>query len=375
MNAAQIIVNKFGGQTALSKLIDKRQGAIGYWCKTGVIPAKWRPQLIGLAKENGFELTPASFDNLIEDDDESIYLVKRKATHEGKLLLGENSIELNCAVLQDGTRVISQTSIFKAFGRTQRGRGFRDIKAKQLNVPTFIDAQNIQPFVSEELSAKLKRIDFIDKNGKESNGYDALILPLLCKVYHDARADGALKKSQNILARTSEILLFSLSKIGIIALVDEATGYQYDRERDELQKILGLYIAEELLPWQKRFPDEFYKEIFRLRKWDFTVSGIKQRPGVIGTWTKNLIYKQLPKGVLQELYTKTPKSSSGKLSAKLHQSLTADVGNPHLEKQLVSVITLMNVSDSWAHFEKLFQRKFGQLTLDFETVEMIEPQK
>mgnify|MGYP003561277120 CR=1 FL=1 len=50
----------------------------------------------------------------------------------------------------------------------------------------------------------------------------------------------------------------AFARVGITALVDEATGYQYERENDELQKILKAYISEELLPWQKRFPDIFY---------------------------------------------------------------------------------------------------------------------
>lgn len=66
------------------------------------------------------------------------------------------------------------------------------------------------------------------------------------------------------------------ARVGITALVDEATGYQYDREKNELQKILKAYIAEDLLPWQKRFPDIYYKELFRLNGWDFTVNGIKK---------------------------------------------------------------------------------------------------
>lgn len=284
----------------------------------------------------------------------------QKSTHEGKVIIGE--LEVPCAVLSDGTRIISYSAVFKAFGRTKRGRG-KEIRVP--NMPAFLDANNLQPFVGEDLRGVLNKIDYIDKNGKEGQGFDANILPLLCKVYLDARATGALHKVQLPLARASEILLLGLSKIGIIALVDEATGYQYEREKDELQTILKAYIAAELLPWQKRFPDEFYKEIFRLNKWDYTVKGIKQRPGVIGTWTKKLIYQQLPKGVLQELYDKTPKTPTGKLAAKLHQSLTADIGNPHLEKQLVSVVTLMNISKDWKEFLRFFNKKFGQQEIDF----------
>jgi hypothetical protein len=144
-------------------------------------------------------------------------------------------------------------------------------------MPAFLNANNLQPFVGEALMGVLNKVTYLDKSGNTIDGFQANILPLLCKVYLDARQAGVLKGQQEPLARASEILLFGLSNIGITALIDEATGYQYEREKDELQKILSAYISAELLPWEKRFPDEFYKEIFRLNQWDFTVSGIKQR--------------------------------------------------------------------------------------------------
>jgi hypothetical protein len=299
-----------------------------------------------------------------------------KAIHEGTIEIGDK--KLGCAVLNDGTRIISRSAIFRAFGRTRRGRAKGEIRV--LNVPAFLDAKNLQPFVGEDLIGVLKQIDYIDKKGKEDSGYDALILPMLCKVYLDARATKSpetgrsiLTKSQEPLARASEILLLGLSNIGIIALVDEATGYQYERERDELQQILKAYISEELLKWTKTFPDVYYKEIFRLNGWDFTVQNIKKRPGVVGKWTNKIIYEQLPKGVLTELKKNTPKSPAGNYTARFFQSLTSDIGNPHLQNQLNSVITLMQVSDNWKHFiqqfNKLVDRRRGQLELKFEDLE------
>ena len=117
-------------------------------------------------------------------------------------------------------------------------------------MPSFIDANNLQPFVGDDLKGVLNQIDFIDKNGKEDSAYNALILPLLCKVYLDARADKVLKTQQQPLARASEILLIGLSNIGIISLIDEATGYQYERERFELQKILLVEMLI-ILPYNK----------------------------------------------------------------------------------------------------------------------------
>ncbi|MGZ7317544.1 P63C domain-containing protein, partial [Streptococcus pyogenes] len=108
----------------------------------------------------------------------------------------------------------------------------------------------------------------------------------------------------------------SLAKVGVTALVDEATGYQYERERFELQKIFKAYISEELLKWQKMFPDDFYMEIFRLNGWSYDVQSIKRRPGVVGKWTNELIYKRLPDGVLEELKRRTPKTKKGQYKAR-----------------------------------------------------------
>ena len=47
-------------------------------------------------------------------------------------------------------------------------------------------------------------------------------------------------------------------------IVDEATGYQYDRARDALSTILEEFIAKELAQWVKTFPDEFYKKMYDL---------------------------------------------------------------------------------------------------------------
>jgi hypothetical protein len=277
-----------------------------------------------------------------------------RATHQGKLEIGEK--EIPCAVLENGTRVISQGSVFQAFGRPQRG--ISKDGTRMLNMPAFLDAKNLLPYIDDELREKIVPIKYKNKNGRESIGYDAIILPMVCNVYLQARMDGVLTRKQPSVAIASEILVRSLSKIGIIALVDEATGYQYDRQRDELQKILKAYISEELLPWSKRFPDEFYKEMFRLNGWTYNPIGAK-RPGIIGKYTNKLIYEKLPDGVLDELKSKTPKNNSGKFTRKLHQSLTLDIGNTHLEKQLISVITLMNVSSNWRNFLALFAKKFG----------------
>ena len=287
---------------------------------------------------------------------------KFKATHEGVLTLG--NAEIDVAVLANGQRIITQAGVFKALDRPSRGN------ARVIGIPVFMDAKNLQPFIDEELREVINKVDYIDKNGKPQQGFDANILPLVSDLYLKAREAGVItSQSQKETAKKAEILVRSLAKVAITALIDEATGYQYEREKDELQKILKAYISEELLPWQKRFPDIYYKELFRLNGWNFTVRGIKKRPGVIGRWTNTLIYERLPKGVLDELKKITPKSDSGHYTARLHQNLTLDIGEPNLTAQLNKVITLFQLSDNmehmWRQFEKLKNREDGQLEIPF----------
>lgn len=283
-----------------------------------------------------------------------------QATHEGLLELGNATLDV--AVLNTGQRIITQTAVFKALGRPARGN------SRVIGIPTFMDAQNLQPLISSELRAVINKIEYVGLNGKVQLGFDANILPLVSDLYLKAREQGVIRtQAQLNTAQKAEILVRSLAKVGVTALVDEATGYQYDREKVELQKIFKAYINEELLKWQKMFPDDFYIEIFRLKGWDFDVQSIKKRPGVVGTWTNKLIYDRLPKGVLDELKKKTPKSENGKYTARFFQSLTPDIGHPELSAQIYKVLGIMRISKDWEDFMNNFRlmtsREDGQLEL------------
>lgn len=281
-----------------------------------------------------------------------------KATHEGVLSIGD--INIDVAVLENGQRVITQAGVFRALDRPVRGTTRID------QIPTFMDAKNLQEFVNQDLMSVINKVEFIAIDGKLNEGYDANILPLVADLYLQARAADSLLKSQFETALKAEVLVRSLAKVGITALVDEATGYQYEREKDELQLILKLYISEELLPWQQRFPHEFYKQIFRLNGWKYTIENLKLKPSVVGKWTNKYIYKQLPEGVLEELKRITPKDEAGKPKEHLHRRLTYDIGHPNLNNQIVSVVTIMKLSKTWKDFEKKFNNVYGQSSLDFE---------
>jgi hypothetical protein len=285
---------------------------------------------------------------------------KRIITHEGELDL--NGLKIPCYILDDGTRVLSGRGMQIALNMVD------DDDEKQTagtRLSRYLNQKTLNPFIFNGKDVDHFNPIICYKGDAKINGYEATILADICDAFLEARKHINLSARQQIIAQQCEILIRGFARVGIIALVDEATGYQYDRERDELQKILKAYISEEILNWQLTFTDAFYREIFRLKKWKFTAPDIKKRPGVVGRYTNQFIYEMMPKGVLQKLKSNTPKSESGNYIYRFHQSLTPNIGREHLRNQILVVTTLMSIARSWDEFLTLFQRKFGQLSLDF----------
>lgn len=282
-----------------------------------------------------------------------------KATHTGKLKIGD--LVLSCAVLEDETRVFSAKGMTKALGGKRGGAHWKRRKAsgEGAHLPVFISATNLEPFIPPELRKALTEpIIYLAKNRKRGNGVEATLLPDICDVWLKARDAGVLLSNQEHIAEKADILMRGLAHVGVIALVDEATGYQDIRDRDALHHILAAYISPELLPWTKRFPEEFYQELFRLMGWQYSPLSVK-RPKLVGKMTNELVYEQLPNGVLNQLRRVTPKDEKGRRKHRFHQRLTEDVGNPHLGKQLAAVTTLMRAAPNRAIFKRLFARAFS----------------
>jgi hypothetical protein len=274
-----------------------------------------------------------------------------RATHEGDLEI-PGIVPLRVANLEDGRRVMISRAFLEALGRPWKGTYQRTER------PNFIDAKNLDPFISSELVSVLTPVEFLNQRGQTVTGYLADLLPLVCDVYLRARDAGVLTKGQMSVADHSEMIVRGLAKVGIYSLIDDATGFTRIRARDELQAILKAYISPELLPWTRRFPDAFYEQLHRVRGWPYH-PGNNARNGYIGKLTRALIYDPLPKGVREELERKNPYLSERKGRKHLHhQLLTEDVGHPHLEKQITSVTTLLRISDNWDEFLKHFSKAF-----------------
>ena len=284
-----------------------------------------------------------------------------KATHTGELKIGNISIPV--AVLEDGTRVITQRGMFVALGMHKNPtKGQMAI----VDRPGFLSAHNLTPFISEELTRSWTPIKMRlpkGSGGYKGNiafGYRAEILPMVCNVYTDAKEADVLTRNQLHIAEAAKILHRGFAIVGIVALVDEATNYQEVRDRLALQAILDRFLKKEFAAWAKRFPDDFYQEMFRLRGWQWR--GIKvNRPSVVAHYTKDLVYQRLAPGILEELERRNPRTEKGYRKQKHHQWLTEDIGVPALAQHLYATIGFMRASTTWDQFYRMMQRAFPKL--------------
>lgn len=262
-------------------------------------------------------------------------------------------IEIECYVLEDGTRVLTQAGFLEALGRHRKARVRYDNHVER--VPAIIQGKGIASFITKEILEKTMPVIFRTPHGGRAYGYRAESLPLVCEIYLKAREANKLPRNQEHVAKQAEILVRGLAHVGIIALVDEATGYQEVRTRDALSRILEAFIAKELQAWVQTFPDDYYRELFRLRGLKYPTDTVK-RPQYFGTLTNDVVYRRLAPGVLKELKSVTLRSESGRPKHKLFQRLTANIGYPKLREHLGSTVAIMKLSKNWDDFyEKLNQ--------------------
>lgn len=272
-----------------------------------------------------------------------------KATHgspDRPLKIG--NLEIPCYVLEGGMRVLSGRGMQSALGLGQ-GHGTL-LKA-------FLGKESLKPYINDNLAMVLsKPVKFIrpGRGGKTAICFEATILADICDAVLAARKEKKLVGKQLIIAGQCEILLRGFARVGIIALVDEATGYDKDKLTKDYAKILEAFVAKELQPYVKTFQYDYYEQMFRLRGLEFPKS--RARPQYFGHLTNDVIYRRLAPGVWKELKEKTEKDEKGRLKHKLFQKLTPDLGHPKLRDLLASVITIMKLSDQWGDFKNKLDR-------------------
>lgn len=278
------------------------------------------------------------------------------AEHAGTLKLG--GLEFPCAVLSDGTRVLTETDFMEGLGMYRSGAlsTRRQAETGGARAPLYLAFKNLEPFVNKHLGEVHEQSHkYRTLSGNVATGIKAELIPKICDVWLDARLAGVLGPRQEAIAAKAELLVRALANVGIVALVDEATGFQYVRARDALTQILEAYIAKELRKWVKTFPVDYYRELYRLMNWEFSEDS-NAKPAYVGKLTNDFVYSRLAPGILDELQRQTPRTEKGRLKHHFHRKLSEDFGHPRLREHLASVITLMKVCDNMSEFQSKINR-------------------
>jgi hypothetical protein len=280
-----------------------------------------------------------------------------------------NDISIDCYVLDNKQRMLSQRGLLKGLGMSASGG-----TGGAQRIVQFANSNTIKPFISSELMARIENpIRFATNTGGLALGYEATILVDICDAIIESRNKGKLLKQQKHIAERAESVIRSLAKVSIIALIDEATGYQNDvnRAKDELQQILSKLLLTEQAKWVKTFPDEFFEMFFIMKGWDW--KNAVRKPQVVGHYINDFVYSRIAPALLDELKIKNPKDEEkGTRKSKHHQWLTPDLGHPKLKEHLAGVMALGRASGyNWVSFLHMLDRSYPKYG---HTLKMLFPE-
>ena len=242
------------------------------------------------------------------------------AKWKGKIDLGGD--ELDCYVLNDGRRVLSSGSTTKAIANVERG-----------SLQDYIGQKVLEPFIDKEKTLQETIRFSIPGTQWAAIGITTEQFELICRGYVQALYEKAkLTDRQKEIAVKCAVLTAGLTRTGLDALIDEATGYQYERAEDALQIKLRAFIAEELRAWEKTFPDELWEEFGRLTGWK---TPLQTRPKWWGKLVIEMIYDTLDSDVAAYLKENRPPPG-----IHWHRQLTENLGVRQLVSRCYEIIGL-----------------------------------
>ena len=266
---------------------------------------------------------------------------------EGRGDLNVGGWRLRCYVTTDEKRLVSESdfqALFNLRGPSARNRAI-----------SIIDSPYLQSGAMAQLRKRIASpLKIVGPEHEVVYSYEGEILIDYCRAVMDVRRVGGLPEWAKSYADQAELIVASVAKVGIAALIDEATGHQSRRHKEALQRLLDRYFKEEYAAWTKRFPDWFYEELFRLKGWKWDALSTK-RPGVVGKVTKDIVYSRLEVGVIEELERKNPLTDKNYRKTKHHQWLSDEVGHPALDTHFYALRGLMRASLDWRRFYHTLQ--------------------
>lgn len=344
---ASRVIARFGGQSQLARLIDKNPSTVQYWATTGRIPPKWHAKLLELAEHQGLSLAPSE---LVAVPDPPAPEGRQTPTAEwaGVLPIGDN--ELPCYVLNDGRRVISRTGATTSL----TGRRGGDLES-------YISVGPLQGYLPPDFADHMIEFTLQGVTNKTVRGVTAESFCDLCTAYVKALEDGALQSDrQREIAAHAGMFLAAAAKVGLLALIDEATGYQYDRAEDALRFKLKIFLEDDMRKWEKTFPDQLWTEFGRLTGRRGATNS--QRPRYWGKLVMELVYGYLDPDVAQWLKDNAPKPKHGQ---NYHQWLSSQYGLKKLTEHLWMLIGMAAACQSMPELRQKMGERFGRHEIQF----------
>lgn len=266
------------------------------------------------------------------------------AEFPGILKLGD--LELPCFVLSDKRRVLIQREVINLLTGNRKGgfeRYTNSAKVREFMPAKFVDQPHRNVTITFRVGSRL------------AYGYEAEDVVGICEAYLKARQAGGLNSQQLDIADKAEIFIRACAKVGIVALIDEATGYQAVRDSDELQVKLTAYIAKDLNEWTRTFPTEFFLQLYRLEGLT-PPQPLRTYPQRFGRYVMNFVYDTLDPDVADWLRENNPNPQG---QEHHHQWLTKDFGYLKLKDHLYQVIGIMKVSPTMEAFRENLARAFS----------------
>jgi hypothetical protein len=270
-------------------------------------------------------------------------------------------IEVPCYVLEDGRRVITTNGMLDTLAMARGGAMVKGMNRLEL----FVSRDRLSPYVSNELLERIRNPIRFRIGLNVAYGFDSDTLIDIAEAVIKADNAGVLQKQQAGIAHQCRVITSSLTRVGLIALIDEATGYQLRRDSDELQQILTAYLLPEHRPWMQTIPNEFTSEIYRVYGWKRQSNN--RGPRYAGKLIRQLIYERMPNPVLPKLDEINPTNGKYQRKHRHHQFLTEKQGLDHFRSQVITVMTLLRISKNKADFKRHLEAYFGsQMSFDFD---------
>lgn len=374
---ADEIVAKFGGQSALAGLLGKGQSTVAYWVKTGSIPAKWQRPLLELARQQGVALSASDFLSEPERDEEAAQAEEDIIAPTGDMpiaiyrgTLNIVGAEIPCYVLDNGVRVIGRTSATEFLTGIKGGGALEK----------YIGVKSLESFVNKDIVLerlvpfRLLEVEGLDKavKGLPADSYIDLCQGFVRAVEAnlDPRFDGVKMTPRQLqMGIKASMFLSACAKVGLDALIDEATGYQYERTHDALQVKLAAYLETEMRKWEKTFPDELWAEFARLTTWR---GPLHQRPKYWGKLVNELIYQNLDKDVAKWLKDNVPAPRKG---LNYHQWLSGQFGLKRLIEHIWMVVGMAKTCDSMMELRERVAALHGRQAVQLRLFLPTEPRR